>query len=136
MPYESRDLGAAGHVLRYRLRFHQRTKSKSFTVLARVVKELGHPMSAARIGEAFNGYRRIATDELTALATALEVPAGDLVLIASPSADVALTEQIADEKTIDLRVRLAQLEFSLADLESDLDRGALLSKRERRDTGR
>ncbi|MBC7596084.1 MAG: hypothetical protein H7288_19530 [Kineosporiaceae bacterium] len=135
MPYETKELGAAGNVLRYRLRYHQRTRSRSFTALARTMRELGHPMTAARIGEAFNGYRRIATDELTALATALEVPAGSLVLAASPSVDVLLVERIGSETSHDLRVRLARVEFSIADLEAGLERGVVLSHRERRDSG-
>jgi hypothetical protein len=133
VPYESKELGAAGHVLRYRLRFHQRTTNKSFTTLARIVRELGHPMSAARIGEAFNGYRRVATDELTALATALEVPSGSLTLDQSPAANTALVEEIAELETNDLRLRSARADFAVGPLEALLDRGALLGQRERRD---
>jgi hypothetical protein len=91
-------------------------------------------MSAARIGEALNGYRRIATDELTALATALGVPASRLILDASPAADSAMLDRIADMDMNDLGVRKAQLGFSLAPLESALERSALLSKRERRES--
>lgn len=135
MPYETKQLGAAGHVLRYRLRYHLRIGNKSFTVLARAIKELGHPMSAARIGEAFNGYRRISTDELTALATALGVSAGALVLAKSPSSNTSLVDQIADEETDDLRARQAKLDFSISPLESELERALSLGRRERQQVG-
>ena len=135
MPYESKELGAAGHVLRYRLRFYQRDRAKSLTALSRTMKELGHAMTAARIGEAFNGYRRISTDELTALATALGVPAGKLVLGISPANDTSMVDQIAALELRELQVRFRRAEFAIGDIEKELDNTFLLSRRERQIAG-
>lgn len=135
MPYESKTLGAGGHVVRYRLRFLQRTTNTSLTSIARAMRELNYPMSAARIGEAFNGYRRISLDELLALATALGVSVGELFLGESPAADTAAVDKIAVLDTSDLKVRWARTGFEIADVEQELDAAHALTRRERHDAG-
>lgn len=92
-------------------------------------------MTAARIGEAFNGYRRIAIDELTALATALDVSAADLVLAESPFSNATLVDEIAKEETRSLQARRARLSFSVAPLESDLEHALALGRRDRQAAG-
>lgn len=84
MPYERKQISAAGNVARYRLRFEQQEGGRSLQWVSRKTKELGYPISAGRIGECLNGMRRISTDEMTALATALGIPASSLILDKTP----------------------------------------------------
>lgn len=112
MPYQELDLGAAGYVLMYRLRFHQRRSGKTFGALSAAMDDLGRPLSAQRIGQVLNGKRRLSTDELTALATTLGVPASSLVLdTASPSGSALAAEvkELTDE-ALDADLRQLVLE--------------------------
>ncbi len=108
MAYQELELGAAGHVLMYRLRYQQRSRRKSLAELSKTMSDLGHPLSPQRIGQVMNGVRRLATDDLTALATALGVPASSLVLDRSPGADTALGSEVRAASSSDLDARIAQ----------------------------
>lgn len=107
-------LGAAAHIARYRLRYYQQISRTGMGQLSERMRELGHPLSPQRVGQALNGFRRIPTDDLTAMATALGVPASRIVLDTAP----ALDHSVATKFTSELHAQLAQARLERDGLES------------------
>lgn len=118
-------LGAAGHILRYRLRFYQQISGKRFEEIAKAVAESHRPNSGPRgkiteqrFGQILNGYRRATIDEACAMAWSIGISPQKLYIDESPAADTLIMDKLYKMQTPDLKAELERVELERDGLEA------------------
>jgi transcriptional regulator with XRE-family HTH domain len=125
-------LGAAGDVLRYRLLFRRASVHRRFSGLSRELAALGHRISPAALSHIEQGYRRVSIEEVVALASALGVEPGTLLLTSSPVADAVEMATLAETPVTELEAMAGELREREDDLDTLFKQSLLRTPLEKR----